>query len=703
MKQTLLSLLVLAAATLSASADTLVQWNFNSNPPDGDNTTGTLAPSTGTGTASPLGIAPAAYFGGSTADAGAGTDNSGWQTTQYPTPSTGNKTRGVEFRTSTLGFEGIVITWEQRNTGTSSKYTRVQYSTDGVTFVDTPIVISAFNDTQYHAQTASLATIAGVDNNPNFAIRIVAEFENTATGSGAANYVTAGGGSYATGGAIRYDLVTISGIPATGNTSPTISTIPNQSVRVNEALLDVPFTVGDVETPAAELLVTGASSNQDLVLDAAITFGGSGADRTLTVTPTFFQSGSATITITVTDGGGKVNTTSFLLTVLPDNTAPTLTATFTNYHTLAGTTLPAIPFTVGDLESGPEGVEVTVSSSNPALFPEAGLVLGGSGASRTLTITPAAGQSGSSAITITASDLLLSVSRSFNVMVVPSAGIVFNDAFDYADGSITTNSAGLWSQHSGTTPGQVKVAGGAVQLLSAQTEDVNARLIGSPYATGAGTVLYASFNVNFSLLPTDGADYFAHFRENGGAFRARVFVSTTNAAPGVFRLGIGNNTANITNAVTVEQDLNTGVSYLAVVRYNVDTGVSTLWVNPTSESAPGATATDTPDADPIVSFAFRESGGIGSLALDNLKIGLSFVDVVPGAFETRLTITRTAGGVQVSWPAAATDDGYAIQASTTLGSTANWQTPGTAPVRDGSRDVLTLNGPLGDAFFRLKK
>jgi hypothetical protein len=135
----------------------------------------------------------------------------------------------------------------------------------------------------------------------------------------------------------------------------------------------------------------------------------------------------------------------------------------------------------------------------------------------------------------------------------------------------------------------------------------------------------------------------------------------------------------------------------------VDSGLSTLWVNPSSESAPGASATDTPDPDPIASFAFRESGGIGALSVDNLKIGLSFLDVVPGAYETRLTITRTASGVQVSWAAAATDDGFVIEASTVLGPSANWQAPATAPVRNGNRDVLTINGPAGNAFFRLRK
>ena len=130
---------------------------------------------------------------------------------------------------------------------------------------------------------------------------------------------------------------------------------------------------------------------------------------------------------------------------------------------------------------------------------------------------------------------------------------------------------------------------------------------------------------------------------------------------------------------------------------------STRRNSPSSESAPSVTANDNPDPAAIGSFAFRENGGIGSLTLDNLKIGLAFADVVAGAFEARLTITRSASGVEVSWPSAATDDGFAIQTSTTLGPSADWQAPGGTRVRNGNRDVLTINGPVANAFFRLKK
>ena len=85
------------------------------------------------------------------------------------------------------------------------------------------------------------------------------------------------------------------------NDLPTISNIVNRA-STEDADGSVAFTVGDVETAAGSLTVTGTSSNAALVPNANIVFGGSGANRTVTVTPAANQNGTATITVTVSDG-----------------------------------------------------------------------------------------------------------------------------------------------------------------------------------------------------------------------------------------------------------------------------------------------------------------------------------------------------------------------------------------------------------------
>src|SRR4029079_6441874 len=79
------------------------------------------------------------------------------------------------------------------------------------------------------------------------------------------------------------------------NTPPTISAIPNQTILQNQLTGSINFTIGDAETPAVNLQLSGTSSNPTLVPNGNITFGGSGANRTVTVTPAVGQAGTATI------------------------------------------------------------------------------------------------------------------------------------------------------------------------------------------------------------------------------------------------------------------------------------------------------------------------------------------------------------------------------------------------------------------------
>jgi subtilisin-like proprotein convertase family protein len=104
--------------------------------------------------------------------------------------------------------------------------------------------------------------------------------------------------------------------------APTISSIPNQTIQSNSSTGPLPFTIGDAETPPNELIVSGSSSNQVLVPNTNIVFGGSGANRTVTVTPATNQKGVAQITITVTDEHNQSTSTMFTLTV--QNQGPNL-------------------------------------------------------------------------------------------------------------------------------------------------------------------------------------------------------------------------------------------------------------------------------------------------------------------------------------------------------------------------------------------
>lgn len=106
------------------------------------------------------------------------------------------------------------------------------------------------------------------------------------------------------------------------NTAPTISAIAPQTVNMDSSIT-VNFTIGDSETPADQLTLS-TSQHDPLVLNSGVVFGGSGANRTLTITPAANSSGvAAFFTITVSDGTQSTST-DFVLSVI--NTAPPIMA-----------------------------------------------------------------------------------------------------------------------------------------------------------------------------------------------------------------------------------------------------------------------------------------------------------------------------------------------------------------------------------------
>ncbi|MCX7804692.1 MAG: Ig-like domain-containing protein, partial [Planctomycetota bacterium] len=203
-----------------------------------------------------------------------------------------------------------------------------------------------------------------------------------------------------------------------GNTPPTISDIPNQVTNEDTPTGAIAFTVDDNETPPANLTVTGASSNTTLVPNANIVFGGSGMNRTVTITPAANQYGVATITVTVTDGGGLTASDTFVLTVNAVNDPPTI-SNIPDQSTNQDTPK-TVSFTVGDVDNDVNTLTLSGTSSNTTLLPNGNISFGGAGANRTVTLTPAAGQTGSTTVTITVSDGSLTASDTFVLTVAPA-------------------------------------------------------------------------------------------------------------------------------------------------------------------------------------------------------------------------------------------------------------------------------------------
>lgn len=102
------------------------------------------------------------------------------------------------------------------------------------------------------------------------------------------------------------------------------------------------------------------------------------------------------------------------------NTAPTI-STIADQAATSGIVSAPIGFTVSDAESPAKLLYVTPISGNQTLLPNANIVIGGSGASRTITVAPAGGQVGSCQVNLLVSDGILNNVTSFNVTVTAAS------------------------------------------------------------------------------------------------------------------------------------------------------------------------------------------------------------------------------------------------------------------------------------------
>jgi hypothetical protein len=263
-------------------------------------------------------------------------------TVNYTSPNT---TGTVTFTPVTDGFGSAIITVSVNNGGASNSIVSQSFTVT-VNPVNQPPTLNALADMTISEnagqQTVSLSGITSGATNESQTLTVTAASSNTGlipsptvtytspntTGSlkfspvtnayGSATItVTVNDGGLSNNIISRSFAVTVNQV----DTPPTISTITNLVIAMNSATPAIPFTVGDAETPAANLTVSGSSDNATLVLPADIVFGGSGSNRTVTITPEADQTGVANITVSVSDGTDTTSTV-FQLSVRQRPSAP---------------------------------------------------------------------------------------------------------------------------------------------------------------------------------------------------------------------------------------------------------------------------------------------------------------------------------------------------------------------------------------------
>ena len=274
----------------------------------------------------------------------------------------------------------------------------------------------------------------------------------------AADYVGSDSFTYEADDGILQDSATVSITVTEVNDTPTVDATANPADVIEDSGVSSAITIAGLgagggvdETAGASpqtLTLAPASSNTDLIADAALILSAmdwttGDDDPTITFTPTADMSGTALITVTVTDDGTN-NTveapltavTTFTVTVTDVNDPPTMSAIATpasvaeDSGVSAAITIAGLAAGGGADETTAQALALSASSSDETVVAAVGLDLSAAtwqspDGDPTIAFTPVADAIGTTVITVTAldngtsgpSDDPLSISQTFTVTV----------------------------------------------------------------------------------------------------------------------------------------------------------------------------------------------------------------------------------------------------------------------------------------------
>ncbi len=302
--------------------------------------------------------------------------------------------------------------------------------------------------------------------------------------------------------------------------APTIAAVADRTTKEDVALGSIILSMADDDSTLAELHLSAVSSDPLLVLPAGFSFSGSGANRTLTITPAANRNGNALITVAVDDGSNEAYRT-FALAVTPVNDAPTFVAganlSLAKNSAANVTTGWATSINSGPVDESGQLVDFQVSNSMPSLFAVPPVI----SAAGTLSFTPAPGQVGTATITVKlhdnggtangGSDLSLAITRTITVVNTPPVGVTAY--VTVAPGATVT---------------------GTLQATDADGDTVSGYAIVTPSPDGTVSITDAATGA-YTFVPAStftGSTTFSFSVSDGSASSAPATVTITKSAGG---------------------------------------------------------------------------------------------------------------------------------------------------------------------------
>jgi YVTN family beta-propeller protein len=372
--------------------------------------------------------------------------------------------------------------------------------------------------------------------------------------------------------------------------SPQMVGLHDVTIDEDAGLISVPFTVSDDVFLPSEIEVTATSSqNPALLPQANITIVGTGASRTLQLTAAPNTSGTAVFGVSAEDGAGRRRSWGLVLTVHPINDAPTISSIGAQ-SVPENTPLDPIAFTVGDIDNDVDSLTVTATSSNQSVVPDANLVIGGSGASRTIAAMPLVGVRGDTTITLTVSDGTGTATTSFTLSVVERTYYLAEGA----TGAFFDTDILLANPNSVATPVVIRfLTGDGASIIETRTlpptsrTTIHAEDIGGLEATSFSTIVTSTNALPIVVERTmrwDASGYGAHTEKaNAGAAPVWYFAEGSQGFFSTFFLlanpQAGPNTAHVTYFREGEPALTRDYALIPGSRKTIDAGDDPELVN----------------------------------------------------------------------------------------------------------------------------
>jgi hypothetical protein len=256
------------------------------------------------------------------------------------------------------------------------------------------------------------------------------------------------------------------------------------------------------------------------------------------------------------------------------------------------------------------------------------------------------------------------------------ASLYWYEGFQYTNGSVTTNSGGLWVRESGsaTAPGdlyvnksnlEVSATGGTIS----RQDDCDRLFVpgnGNAYTNLQTYLIYASFTIICTNLPNGAGSYFASFYNTNKGYCGRIQAFTNGTIlPNTWRLGVTDNVGATNKAdggYPVDLALNT--PYQVVEELDpVNLGAATIWINPININQTGFSPTETSytasdsigfqSTNEVNSYAFRQASSFGNsfFLITNLAAATTFAEAA-----TNIWATNAVPPVVVYQPTAVTSN-----------------------------------------------